>query len=360
MILTNKLLKILSLFLLLELLFWYKPASGIFAQTGNDVLIKAEVTRSFLDSDDDGLTDYEELKIYLTDSYQADTDADGLKDGWEVKYGLNPLDPEDGKTLFDGYTLATRGEIPFSLNSDNLYEGFINQEADFCISLPVEPIQISTTIDGKEYNLIFRKGGDNSENAEKGVYCLKFMLPEKSGESFITLNILLPGGVNKEIRLGFLVLDYGYVYEKGSFDFIDQFFCLINSNLCPKNEKKVKDAVVILFKLNKDGGWDIWEAENFEQENPQITKQDGNYYYFIPSGKYSLMVAKAGYITYKGKEFTVDISQAVNTKIALAKANVLSFLDLPLIFPIIIFLLILSAILLIQLRLLRLMRSLKK
>jgi len=43
------------------------------------------------DSDSDGLTDTEELKIYGTDPKKADTDGDGYSDGDEVKNGYNPL-----------------------------------------------------------------------------------------------------------------------------------------------------------------------------------------------------------------------------------------------------------------------------
>lgn len=45
------------------------------------------------DSDDDGLTDYQEVKIYLTDPLKADTDGDTYLDGAEVKSGYNPNGP---------------------------------------------------------------------------------------------------------------------------------------------------------------------------------------------------------------------------------------------------------------------------
>lgn len=45
----------------------------------------------FLDSDNDGLTDYEEIFIYKTNPNKKDTDGDGYSDGDEVKNGYNPL-----------------------------------------------------------------------------------------------------------------------------------------------------------------------------------------------------------------------------------------------------------------------------
>lgn len=43
------------------------------------------------DSDNDGLTDYEETNFYHTNPNIADTDGDGFADGAEVKNGFNPL-----------------------------------------------------------------------------------------------------------------------------------------------------------------------------------------------------------------------------------------------------------------------------
>lgn len=45
------------------------------------------------DTDNDGLTDYEEVCIYGTDPLNPDTDGDGYLDGEEVAAGYNPLGP---------------------------------------------------------------------------------------------------------------------------------------------------------------------------------------------------------------------------------------------------------------------------
>jgi hypothetical protein len=43
------------------------------------------------DTDDDGLSDRDEVYVYLTSPREQDTDEDAIPDGWEVKHGLNPL-----------------------------------------------------------------------------------------------------------------------------------------------------------------------------------------------------------------------------------------------------------------------------
>lgn len=50
---------------------------------------KTNITK--FDTDSDGLSDYEEVKIYGTDPIDSDTDSDGYMDGEELKAGYNPL-----------------------------------------------------------------------------------------------------------------------------------------------------------------------------------------------------------------------------------------------------------------------------
>lgn len=54
------------------------------------------------DTDDDGLSDSDELYIYFTNPNIPDTDGDGICDGDEVKLGLNPLLKDtDGNGVYD-------------------------------------------------------------------------------------------------------------------------------------------------------------------------------------------------------------------------------------------------------------------
>lgn len=56
--------------------------------------------KEIIDSDGDGLSDYEEINIYGTDPYNPDTDGDGMNDGDEVKAGRNPRGPGKLKDIF--------------------------------------------------------------------------------------------------------------------------------------------------------------------------------------------------------------------------------------------------------------------
>ncbi len=61
----------------------------------------------FLDSDQDGLSDQEEL-VYGTDPKNSDTDGDGYSDGTEVKSGYDPLKPAPGDKIVNNYKVSEK------------------------------------------------------------------------------------------------------------------------------------------------------------------------------------------------------------------------------------------------------------
>lgn len=73
-----------------------------------------------LDSDGDGLTDWEEIHIYGTDPYNPDTDGDGLTDWEEIYvYGTDPLNPDtDFDGLTDGAEILVFGTDPLNPDTD--------------------------------------------------------------------------------------------------------------------------------------------------------------------------------------------------------------------------------------------------
>ncbi len=60
------------------------------------IIVRTRVRRAYMealkDSDDDGISDYDEINIYGTDPFSADSDGDGYFDGAEVLSGFDPKD----------------------------------------------------------------------------------------------------------------------------------------------------------------------------------------------------------------------------------------------------------------------------
>ncbi|MDB3936451.1 hypothetical protein N9383_07045, partial [Granulosicoccus sp.] len=72
-----------------------------------------------VDTDDDGLSDEEEVQNYGTDPSSADTDEDGLEDGREIELSTDPLVADtDNDGLFDGEEVDKSDTNPLSSDTD--------------------------------------------------------------------------------------------------------------------------------------------------------------------------------------------------------------------------------------------------
>lgn len=60
---------------------------------GGDCANKEDERLRNQDTDEDGLSDWDELNVYITSPYLADSDSDGIKDGEEINTGTDPNCP---------------------------------------------------------------------------------------------------------------------------------------------------------------------------------------------------------------------------------------------------------------------------
>lgn len=96
------------------------------------------------DTDDDGLTDGEEVDKYLTDPLDPDTDDDGLLDGAEIEAGTDPFEPDtDGDGLTDGEEVNQYGSDPNSRDTDG--DGLRDGEE---VRIGTDPTKVDTDGDG--------------------------------------------------------------------------------------------------------------------------------------------------------------------------------------------------------------------
>lgn len=147
----------------------------------NEMILKERVGEGVSnDSDKDGVSDYDEVNLYNTNPFSADTDGDGFIDGTEISLGYNPLNasrealityqsPIDSGTVREDLltvdtlttlTPDTPGELPKAfLSGKGLPNSFVTL---YIFSTPIV-ITVKTDTDGN-WNYIFDKELENGEH----------------------------------------------------------------------------------------------------------------------------------------------------------------------------------------------------
>jgi len=136
-----------------------------------------------------------------------------------------------------------------------------------------------------------------------GLYLADIVTPSKEGwyEIRTLINHQNQYTPSKNINVSFAVDPQGYVYE----------------NFGGK-EERIKNATVSIFWLNPDTKeYELWPANKYQQINPQITDEAGEYSFLVPPGYYYIKVAHPLYADYAGKPFRVQGGVEVNANIEL-------------------------------------------
>ncbi len=154
---------------------------------------------------------------------------------------------------------------------------------------------------GGETRLVLAKF--DYEDTGNGVYLATVQAPVAAGE-YEVITVIEYEDSNfpaKEIRLITVVDPEGYVFKK-------------DGDL----ESRIPGAVVYLYWLNpKTKQYELWPAQDYQQENPQVTDPSGAYSFLVPNGYYYLKVDTPGYLSYDGKPFQVTEGSGVHINIEL-------------------------------------------
>jgi|GEM_PF-912166 hypothetical protein len=144
------------------------------------------------DSDNDGLFDREEVKLYKTNPNSSDHDGDGLSDYEEInEWGTDPLDPDsdndgykDGQEVFSGYNPLGPGRLD-GYDEDNLdeiiYTSYIDSIFNYTIDKPVNWVEIYDT------------------NTEPIMYTEIKFLPNPTSAEFISIRTVSVDAVGPEV-----------------------------------------------------------------------------------------------------------------------------------------------------------------
>ena len=165
-----------------------------------------------------------------------------------------------------------------NLTMDNNYFGMYpaNVNVEFAdIADIAEARMTMTTSRGSFPGIVTRNENGFSGTFPAGTY-------KGSGLGEIVLDITLSDGseVSFTVSRVTLIIDpSGYVYNN-------------------KTGKRVEGATVTLQAMDDKGGWHDWDAKNYAQSNPQTTDAEGRYGWFVPDGKYRVLVSADGYEPY--------------------------------------------------------------
>lgn len=152
------------------------------------------------------------------------------------------------------------------------------------------------------------------EDAGDGVYVAQVPMPVVSGEyeSVAVIDYQDSNIEQKRVSLVTVIDPEGYIYEESG-----------------KKQIRIPGAIVSIYWLNPGtSAYELWPAKDYQQTNPIITNETGNYSFLVPEGTYSIKVTAPGYMDYEGKPFEVKEGGGVHANIQL-RGNYwwVSFLD---------------------------------
>ncbi len=117
---------------------------------------------------------------------------------------------------------------------------------------------------------------------ENNIYMAELDIPQIAGEYTFQTEVEITEG-SKLYNLKTKVERRGYVFKKSE-----------------EGETRLSKVKVTLYYLNpKTNQKEIWAALSYDQVNPQITKEDGEYFFLVPIGEYYLTAQKSGYEDYQ-------------------------------------------------------------
>ncbi len=201
-----------------------------------------------------------------------------LVTGLKLKIVIKPLRPaQEVKVTI----IFNKPRESSSINNDKFASPFIT------------PVVHAQTRQVAEYTLT-DKDGD-------GVFEGEIKMPEVAGEYTIKTTLYYKDGTIEDVETETVIDPKGYIYQS------------VNGK-----QLRIPNAKISLYVFNsKTNKFELWEAQKYDQENPQVTDKTGEYYFLVPEGKYYLTVTASGYQDYQSEEFEIKEGDIITSKIKL-------------------------------------------
>jgi uncharacterized delta-60 repeat protein len=214
-----------------------------------------------------------------------------------IEYTYNNQNQEIDSS--DGPQMSFVREGSTSIQSDSVA---VKSGESITVTIPVSEItvegdsvsQVYIEIDGQKTLLIL--------DTEKKVYTAQVSIPagKTKGSKLQTNQVVEYTSGEKSVKGASIIIDpYGYVYAKSG-----------------GKETRLENAQVSLYSYI-NGQKDLY-VFNDGTKNPQNTNSYGEYSYFVPSGKYILVIELDGYKTFTSDVFEVS-NGAVEQNIEMKK-----------------------------------------
>ena len=142
---------------------------------------------------------------------------------------------------------------------------------------------------------------DYTNENNSGVFTADILAPAVAVKYQI-ITLVNNGEKTNQITTTTLVDPDGYIYQKVG-----------------DKELRINNAIVSLYKLNSQNQYELWNAKDYGQENPQITDATGNYSFLVPAGTYYLTISAPGYNFYQRNAISVQEGKEIHSNIELAK-----------------------------------------
>lgn len=146
---------------------------------------------------------------------------------------------------------------------------------------------------------------DYSDADNDGIWIAEINAPEAAGDYEISsvIDYKDQSASTKEIKTLMVVDSESYVFEKTG-----------------ENETRISNAIITIYRFDSQTEkYELWSAEDFSQQNPQITDKTGSYAFLVPEGKYYIKAEAAGYVVYQSDPFEMARSGGVRMDLEMKK-----------------------------------------
>jgi parallel beta-helix repeat protein len=168
------------------------------------------------DSDEDGLTDFEEVNVYHTDPLSDDSDSDGMPDGWEVSNSLNPLAKNDCQADNDDDGLRNIDEYINGCNPNDSDSDNDGMSDDWEVMYGLNPVQDDAELDsdGDGYSNLIEFTRDSIPTDANSLPISTFFVPSDFNSVQMAIDSAIKGDT--------IVLEPGVYYESIDFNGIEE------------------------------------------------------------------------------------------------------------------------------------------